>query len=312
MSQVHFAPSSRDDEWSHLERLVDLAGVHRDEMVLPAEGYLSGHPRLHYLEWPQSNPRRTFIFLHGGGLQAHSWDVVCLALRADSRCVSLDLRGHGDSGWVEEGEYDVEGYARDVARVVETLRLRDVVLVGHSLGGLAGIMYAASESAELRGLVLVDSGPSLRPQATHRIHDFITSGRDFATFDELLEHVLGFAPNRRVELLRMSLRHNIKTTPEGRLAWKYDPSQFHGIRDGSERWWQAVERIRCPTLVLRGERSRALLPEDAAALAARLNDARWSTIPDSGHTVQGDNPGVLAREIASFAGSIDTPSTTTT
>jgi pimeloyl-ACP methyl ester carboxylesterase len=224
--------------------------------------------------------------------------------------VSLDLRGHGDSDWAEDGGYRIEDYARDVTRAVSALGLRDLVIVGHSLGGLASLTYAASDPYELRGLVLVDSGPSLRPQATHRIHDFITSGRDFGTFDELVEHVLDFAPNRKVELLRMSLRHNVKTTSAGRLAWKYDPSQFHGIREGVDSWWQTVERIQCPTLVLRGERSRALLPEDAAALVDRLRRGRWTTIPDSGHTVQGDNPGALAREIAAFANSIHVRPTT--
>ncbi len=41
----------------------------------------------------------TIVFLHGGALNAHTWDLVCLALRDDYHCVALDQRGHGDSDW---------------------------------------------------------------------------------------------------------------------------------------------------------------------------------------------------------------------
>jgi esterase len=297
----------REDEWAHLTRLADLAAVPEGALVLAAEGYLPGDPVLHYLEWPMIfGSGRPLLFLHGGGLQAHSWDIVCVALRDDFRCVSLDLRGHGDSGWATGSDYGLEWLAADIGRTVTALGLEDVVLVGHSLGGLAALVYAATQPTGLGGLILVDAGPSLRQEGTRRIHNFITSGRDFASFDELVEHVLQFAPNRREELLRMSLRHNIRSTGSGRLAWKYDPAQFGASRanldDGS--LGRAAEVVTCPTLIVRGERSRVLLDEDARALSELMPDARTVTIAGAGHTVQAERPAQLAAEIRAFARSL--------
>jgi len=60
--------------------------------------------RLHYLDWGRRD-RPALLFLHGGALTAHTWDLVCLALRADFHCLAVDLRGHGDSEWSPNLDY---------------------------------------------------------------------------------------------------------------------------------------------------------------------------------------------------------------
>lgn len=76
------------------------------------------------------------LLLHGGGQTRHSWGAATRALgRSRTRCVALDLRGHGDSDWAPDGDYSVAAFAADVVEVQQQLAL-PVVLVGASLGGM--------------------------------------------------------------------------------------------------------------------------------------------------------------------------------
>ena len=82
------------------------------------------------------------VFVHGITDSRRDWDAVVPLLADDHECVTLDLRGHGDSGSADD--YGALAMGGDVGAVVAVLGLDDVVLVGHSLGAVAVTAYAAS------------------------------------------------------------------------------------------------------------------------------------------------------------------------
>ena len=83
------------------------------------------------------------------------------------------------------------------------------------------------------------------------------------------------------------------------LDGKVDPGAYTRRRD---LLWSAVDRIECPTLVVRGAQSDVFHDEDAARMADRFQRGRWVKIEGAGHTVQGDNPRDL---IAAMRGFLD-------
>src|ERR1700687_4775737 len=85
---------------------------------------------LSYLDWGGGGDGA--LFLHGGALTAHTWDLVCLALRDKVRCVAMDLRGHGLSAWSDE--YSIDAHVSDVAAAIAHLGLQKLHIVGMSLG----------------------------------------------------------------------------------------------------------------------------------------------------------------------------------
>ena len=290
-------------EWEHLQRLALVAGLDRQRVIMPGRGYVSvSDLNLHYVEWLSPQAAGNVLFLHGGALQARTWDAVCMFLRDGFRCTALDLRGHGESDWSPGRDYSLAHHAGDIAGFIAARRLGPVVLVGHSLGGLAALLVASAHPAAIAGLVLVDIAPTTNKQATGRVRDFIRSRQGFNSADELLEHVLRFAPRRRTDLLAGSLVHNIHELPDGTLAWKYDPSHFaaEGVRPADEELWACVAAISCPILLVRGERSRVVAAETAERLVAQARDARVCTVARAGHTVQGDAPRELADLIRDF------------
>jgi pimeloyl-ACP methyl ester carboxylesterase len=293
------------DHLAHLSTAADVAGLHLDQIITPAEGHLAGSGvRIHFLDWGTAG-RPTIVFLHGGSLTAHTWDLVCLALRRDYRCVALDLRGHGDSGWSAEADYTLDAHRADVEAVVEQLQLAQFILVGMSLGGLTSLAYAGRHADKLAALVLVDIGPDSRPAGRQRIASFVTADRELDSIEDFVERAMAFNPLRRPELLRRSLQHNLRRTSSGKWTWKYDP-QLHAGRSGEEvarrrlQLWEDVPRISCPTLVVRGGNSDVFYDQDAEKLAATLPQGSWVRIAGAGHSVQGDQPKALVDALRAF------------
>jgi esterase len=267
-------------------------------LVLPAEGMIvsAGRIGVHYLEWPGAVDDLALIFLHGGGLHAHTFDLVGNLLRDRARCVALDLRGHGESEW-SPGRYGSEETADDISAMVTQLGLERVVVVGHSMGGIGGIAWAARHPPELAGLVIVDVGPELQNSATASINVFITSQPSFADLEEVDDFAAESAPAAD------GMAANLRWRDDGRLAFKYDDSQFYpdGIRlPIGDELRELARRITCPTKILRGSRSRVLSDAAASELADLIDGASWSRVEDAGHTIQSSNPRGLTAAIVDF------------
>ena len=96
--------------------------------------FISQRLRLHYLDW--GNPDKPpLLLVHGGRDHARSWDWTAEALRDEWHVIALDHRGHGDSEWVSDGNYQASDMVYDVAQLVHQLDLAPVTIVAHSLGG---------------------------------------------------------------------------------------------------------------------------------------------------------------------------------
>src|ERR1700749_4658511 len=112
-----------------LRKAVQIGGLDSSNLALPQDHQIRvGTARFHYLDWGGSG--HPILFLHGGGLNAHTWDVVALMLRDRYRCVALDQRGHGDSEWSPGSDYGMESHLRDVEGFAALMRLRRPVLGG--------------------------------------------------------------------------------------------------------------------------------------------------------------------------------------
>jgi esterase len=290
---------------SHLRLAAERNELAIREIVLPESHHvLAGDIRLHYLDWDGASDR-DILFLHGGGLNAHTWDMVCLGLREEYRCIAVDQRGHGDSEWSAGMDYTTEAHVRDIEQFADAIGLERFVLVGMSLGGLNSILYAARHSDRLAGLVLVDVGPELRTEGTSKISSFIGQPAELPSIEDFVERAMQFNPRRNPDLLRTSLLHNLRRLPDGNWTWKYD-RRHHGRFDRKAmdaarlKLAERLPEIRCPTLVVRGEHSDVFWDEDAEKLVSQLPDARWVTVPNAGHTVQGDNPGDLTIALREF------------
>ena len=293
------------EELEHLQLAVDLSKTPVPEIALPEHRHavVAGF-RLHYLDWGTAG-LTPILFLHGGALNAHTWDVVCLALRGDHHCLAIDQRGHGDSEWSPEMDYDPDAHRRDISGLVDQLGFGRFLLVGQSMGAMNAFTYASEHAERLRGLVLIDAGPNIRTDGAQRIGEFVGATAEIDSIEEAMEKALAFNPLRDRRLLRRGLLYNYRRLPSGKWARKHDMRHWIGT-DMSERAaryrekWQRTAQVTCPTLVVRGAISDVFHDEDAESFAQALPNGRWTRIEGAGHTVQGDNPRGLCEALRAF------------
>jgi pimeloyl-ACP methyl ester carboxylesterase len=250
--------------------------------------------RFHFLDWGTAGCP-PLLLLHGGGQTAHSWDEVAPDLARDHHVLALDQRGHGDTDWAPAGSYAREDFVADVRAFLDDRGWPGATLVALSLGGLNAIAFAATHPERTRGLVVVDVAPTVERSGTDAIRTQLAVF-DFASFEEAVERAHAFNPRRSLENLRDRLRHALRQRPDGRWTYKFDPGMAAaGVDRDFERLWDAVRRIRCPTLLVRGAESHVLARETAARFTRELPGSGVAEVPGAGHSVMGDNPaGFLA------------------
>ena len=296
---------NESEQIEHLKLSADMAGLKLPDITLPESHHIVIHRmRFHYLDWGTKG-RHPILFLHGGGLNAHTWDLVCLMLRENYHCLALDQRGHGDSEWEPTSDYSFDSQIRDIEGFAAKLSLHRPLVVGHSMGGFAAMGYAMKHAKTLAGLVLVDVGPELSMEGGKRIRDFISQDRELDSVEAFVERAMAFNPMRNPALLRRSLLHNLRRLPNGRWTWKHDPKRMSPdfAQERAERSKQILDEVHsisCPTLVLRGDRSDVFTDKNAEKFAKELPDGRWLRIANSGHTIQGDNPRGLLEALRPF------------
>jgi pimeloyl-ACP methyl ester carboxylesterase len=296
---------SSEEYRDHLRSSSVRAGFSFDDVVLPDQRRVAVNGlHLRYLDWGTLG-KRPVLFLHGGALTAHTWDLCCLALRVDYHCLALDQRGHGDSDWAPDADYSITAQREDVKGFADALGLDRFVLVGMSMGAINGLAYAIAYPKTLSALIMIDAGPTLRRPGSRRIRDFVNGGAQPETLEAIIARALAFNPRRDPLILRHSLMHNLRRQEDGNWVWKYDRRRFRATADdrhgaGRRGLADGLAQVSCPTLVVRGSESDVFHDEDAERLAAGLPDGRWVKIPQAGHTVQGDNPKALVAALRAF------------
>jgi pimeloyl-ACP methyl ester carboxylesterase len=298
------ALQSRADAVTHLRLASELAGLDVPEVCVPTDHHIVVNGlRLHYLDWGR-HACPPLLFLHGGRLTAHTWDLVCLALCTDFHCVAVDQRGHGDSAWSPVLEYEPDAHARDIGGLIHALDLQRPVLVGQSLGGLNAMTYATRAANQLAGVVLLDVGPDVQSKGAKRITNFVADPGP-GTLEDFVERARLHNPRRDPRLLRYSLLHNLRRLPDQRWTWKYDPRRitpehFASLMSSLQELRDHAHTITCPVLVMRGAESDVLTDAQAASFAAALPDARWVRVEASGHNIQSDNPRGVIQVLTDF------------
>lgn len=303
--QTRKAAMEPAEELEHLTLAAEISGIEA-EIVLPERREIAmPRMRLNYLDWGTAG-LRPIVFLHGAALNAHTWDVVCLTMRQHYHCHAVDQRGHGESAWSEDVDYSGDAHRGDIEGLIDHLRLDQFVLVGHSMGGFNAFNYAFHHSHRLAALVLVDAGPSMLMKGAKRIFDFVKETAELDSLDEVIQKAIEFNPRRDPRLLRRSLLHNFRQNPNGKWTRKTDLRMWQGNKNREqerdrliERFGQAA-RISCPTLVVQGSLSDIFTSDDAQKLASKFSDGHYAQVGEAGHTVQGDNPRVLAQVLSQF------------
>jgi pimeloyl-ACP methyl ester carboxylesterase len=272
---------------------------------------------LNLVEWSREGV--PMLLLHGYSNEAHIWDDFVPTVAPHYRVLALDLRGHGNSDWHPQAAYAYDDHVADLEAIVESLELDRVVVVGHSLGGRIAMLYGGQNPEKLAGLVIVDSAPELDHRGTLRISMEAAENRDpsFGSVGEYEQMLVHLYPSATPTSLRRMAEHGVKQRADGRWILKMDVAfrqAVGGSGDGSDAdaiaelhahaqqaMWDALARIACPTLVVRGAASDVLGAEVADRMAEdTLARGQLAVVAQAGHSVMTDNPDGFNAAVGKF------------
>jgi pimeloyl-ACP methyl ester carboxylesterase len=259
----------------------------------PIDHYVTLHGiRYHYAEWPGTGS--TILCLHGITSNCRSFDVLAGKLAPAHRVIAVDLRGRGESG--EPGAvYGFEQHISDLVALLDELQLKQVAVIGHSMGGLVGILLSARHPERVSRLVVIDAGARSRPEVLDMIRPALARlGQTFPSREVFLAGmravpVWGDDWSDAVEkYYDADLRTNADGTVQSRVVATAVQQDIAGM--AKLDFTAMLPDIQCPTLILRatlgllgGESGLILLPEDAKAMASGIPNCRSVDIAGVNH-----------------------------
>ncbi|MGP8303478.1 alpha/beta fold hydrolase [Streptomyces inhibens] len=200
------------------------------------------------------------VLLHCLGEDGEDWRGVVGRLTGTHRVFALDQRGHGLSDW--PGEYGFERWRDDAIGFLQALDLARVTLIGHSLGAVAALLLAAERPDLVAHLVLEEVAPPLPADPPQEL------------------------PERPAGPQSFDWRAKIAVVAERNAP---DPL-----------WWDALEKITAPTLVIGGGPTSHVPQAHLAEMTDRIPDARLVTVEGAGHLVHEERPGEFLAAVNSF------------
>ena len=257
-----------------------------------------------YKDWGEGPP---VTFSHGWPLNADAWDGQMLFLAQKGfRAIAHDRRGHGRSSQVSDNN-DMNGYAEDLAAVIETLDLDDVTLVGHSTGGGEVARYIGRYgTARVAKAVLIAAVPPIMVKTAAN-----PEGLPIEVFDGLRASLL---KDRSQFYKELAVQFYGANRPGAKVSqglldqfWLWSmqaglKNAYESIKAFSETdFTEDLKKFDVPTLVLHGEDDQIVPVRDSARKSARIiKGAKDVYYPGAPHGITATHQDQVNTELLAF------------
>ena len=222
-----------------------------------------------YLDSGRSLP--PLLFLHGTGCDASDWIPVTKNLARNQRCIALDFRGHGQSS-VPTQPFTLDSLAEDVEHCARHLNLHELVIVGHSLGGMVA-MEVARRSSCVGGLVLLEGWTSLSSAGSA-----FNAGRFYGSLSQAMIAQI----QRKAEATRN----------------RFEAAIWHGFWESVKNFdaYAYLEGARVPILEVFGGMGRNDLTQEKLRVPPNPH-IQWVWVPNAGHYLPHECPTEVAKVV---------------
>ena len=238
--------------------------------------------QLFYKEYGDGIP---VIILHGLFGFSDNWKSQAKVLANYFRVIVVDLRNHGRSEWDEIHNY--ETMADDVIETMDSLKLAEFHVIGHSMGGKVAMHLAQSYPARLLKTIVVDMGVKSYPMHHQDLIEAIKAV-PIETISARSQ-VNTFLSNRIPEEgVRQFLLKNLYWIERGKLAWRMNITVLEANMRSILNALPEIE-VFSPTLFIKGANSNYILEEDYESIENIFLDSEIQSISGAGHWVHADS-----------------------
>ena len=241
------------------------------------------------------------LFVHAFPLNRRMWAPQVEALSARYRCLTVDLRGFGESD-APAGPYSLEGMADDLAGLLDAQHLARVTLVGLSMGGYLAFAFWRKYAGRLQALVLADTRAADDTEATRKGREELArraeaEGLAPVVATQLPRLLSPVAPPELQEWVRDMIE---EATPQGVAG----ALRAMAARPDSG---DVLARIECPALVIAGGDDAVTPPTEMATMAGRIPGAEFATLPGAGHLSNLEAPAAFNAALGAFLDRLPQP-----
>lgn len=235
------------------------------------------------------------VFIHGLGATSNVWHAQRAALSKYFRVIVYDRSGCGRSPQAADG-YSIDGWADELAGLLDHLEISTTVVVGHSLGSMIAQRFAAKYATRTRALVLAGGEAVLTPDGKGVLTEraaMIESQGLTAAVDPWLAGVLSAATRAANPALAGLLRAMFLAYDDATYA-----HQCLALRDGDVRGDHA--HIACPTILLVGDQDPVTPLSWQQQIAAGIAGSSIRVVPDTAHMTMLESPAVFNTVLLEF------------
>jgi pimeloyl-ACP methyl ester carboxylesterase len=244
-----------------------------------------------YREWGDPRNREVLVCVHGLTRSSRDFDELARTLCAQFRVVCPDVAGRGDSDRLADPKlYTWAQYVADMVTLIARLDVESVNWLGTSLGGFVGMALAAQPGSPVGKLILNDAAPVISKAALERIASYVGKAPVFADLDEADKYIRAIsAPfGEHSDAQWRTLAENwVRKNEDGTWRPHYDlriAEIFNAtMPDKDLELWHLYDAVRCPTLLIRGERSDVVSRASATEMTRRGPKAKVVEIRNVGH-----------------------------
>lgn len=278
-------------------------------MVKVTEQYLPSHDgKLRVFVQHRAVPgagKLPVVCLHGLTRNSADFDELAEHLAVQGHPVfAFDQRGRGRSDWDDDpANYEPLTYCRDMWAAFDRLGIGRAVIVGTSMGGIMGMIMAASVPGRVAGLVLNDVGPEVSSEGLDRIRTYVGN---VAPVDDWAEAAAAVRANNAIALPDYDeiqwiafAKRTYQRRADNRFMPAYDPAIAGGLSPAETTatppnlWalWDQLAKL--PALVIRGAHSDILSETTIDRMVAAHPGLGTAAIPNRGHAPMLDEPAAL-------------------
>ena len=255
--------------------------------------------KLHYLMWGEKGP--PIVILHSMGMDAHGFDIFSEAISEEHQVLAITILGHGDSDKPSR-LVGLEEHATLIHDAIVKLGIFRSVLIGHSIGGMLGMILAAKYPKEVMGLLLVDIAPFDRAAVRGRSRPRPEVPDSFTNEDEVLTYLHQRYPKFTEEAYQNRVKFAFEKSPDGLIRFK---GLGDTIRPSLETdLWPFIEKIRAPTLLLIAGEGFIVTKSACERMKASIPQFNAKTIIGATHMIPQDKPDEFEEEVRAFLSTI--------
>ena len=244
------------------------------------------------------------IFIHGIGSRKYSWNGVIKELKDDYKCITYDLRGHGESEG-GENEFTLDNLVEDLEKLRSHLNIDKIHLVGHSLGGMIAPSYIRKFQERVISATLMSTAAFRTIEDQQQILEIINRIMNEGLNTVMSSFIKRWFNDDFIENNQVIIDKRIKQVQETPLQTFLNVFRIYALTDIGP--W--LNEIKIPCLVMTGEHDLGCNPIINKKIANTLLNSKLEILYNLKHSITLEASQLVGNKIKKFLKSVNNLST---